>query len=68
MSIIEEITQHLHTLPPHLQAQVLDYVLFLQQKYPQASPASLAMNDEIALKIHDKLIDQYAETFIKLAQ
>lgn len=63
----EEIQQHLVRLKPRLQAEVLDFVLFLEQKQQQSLPDTV-INDEEALKIHQKLMDQYADAFAKLAQ
>ena len=59
----EEIQEHLLRLKPGLQAEVLDFVLFLEQKQRQS-----LINDEDALKIHQQLMDQYADAFAKLAQ
>lgn len=67
MLLHEEIQQHLAKLEPSLQAEVLDFVLFLEQKQQQAL-AGTVINDEEALKIHQQLMDQYAEAFAKLAQ
>lgn len=66
MQLHEEIQQHLVRLEPRLQAEVLDFVLFLEQK--QQSSPNTAINEEEALKIHQKLMDQYADAFAKLAQ
>lgn len=63
----EEIQQHLVRLKPSLQAEVLDFVLFLEQKQQQSLPDPV-INDEEALKIHQRLMDQYADAFVKLAQ
>lgn len=67
MQLHEEIQQHLARLEPHQQAEVLDFVLFLEQKQQQALPGT-AINDAEALKIHQQLMDQYADAFTKLAQ
>ncbi|WP_445367031.1 DUF2281 domain-containing protein [Methylomonas sp. BW4-1] len=67
MQLHEEIQEHLARLGPNLQAEVLDFVLFLEQKQQQALPDSV-INDEEALKIHEQLMDQYADAFAKLAQ
>lgn len=67
MQLHEEIQQHLIGLEPHLQAEVLDFVLFLEQKQRQALPDT-PINDEEALKLHQKLMDQYVDAFTKLAQ
>jgi hypothetical protein len=67
MQLHEEIQQHLVRLEPSLQAEVLDFVLFLEQKQQQAL-AGTAINDEEAVKIHHQLMDQYADAFTKLAQ
>lgn len=67
MQLHEEIQQHLVRLEPNLQAEVLDFVLFLEQKQRQALP-NTAISDEEALKIHQQLMDQYADAFTKLAQ
>jgi hypothetical protein len=65
MQLHEEIQQHLIKLEPHLQAEVLDFVLFLEQKQQQSRPLP---NEEDALKIHQQLMDQYTDAFAKLAQ
>ncbi len=67
MQLHEEIQQHLLGLEPHLQAEVLDFVLFLEQKQRQSLP-NIVANEEEAIKIHQQLMDQYAEAFTKLAQ
>jgi len=67
MQLHEEIQQHLVRLEPCLQAEVLDFVLFLERKQRQSLPDT-AVNDEDALKIHRQLMDQYADAFTKLAQ
>ncbi|MCQ8130203.1 DUF2281 domain-containing protein [Methylomonas rivi] len=67
MLLHEEIQQHLAKLEPSLQAEVLDFVLFLEQKQQQAL-AGTVVNDEEALKIHQQLMDQYSDAFTKLAQ
>jgi len=67
MQLHEEIQQHLVRLEPGLQAEVLDFVLFLEQKQQHSLPDT-AINDEEALKIHQQLMDQYADAFTKLAQ
>ncbi|MEI8571374.1 hypothetical protein U737_03725 [Methylomonas sp. LW13] len=67
MQLHEEIQEHLARLEPRLQAEVLDFVLFLEQKQQQALPDSV-INDEDALKIHEQLMNQYADAFAKLAQ
>lgn len=66
MQLSEEIQQHLVKLEPRLQAEVLDFVLFLEQKQ-QALPGTV-INDDKALTIHQQLMDQYADAFAKLAQ
>lgn len=66
MQLHEEIQQHLVRLEPNLQAEVLDFVLFLEQKQRQALPNTV-ISDEEALKVHQQLMDQYAHTFAKLA-
>ncbi len=67
MQLHEEIQQHLVRLEPRLQAEVLDFVLFLEQKQ-QESLGKPAIDDEEALNIHAQLMDQYADAFAKLAQ
>lgn len=67
MQLHEEIQQHIVRLEPKLQAEVLDFVLFLEQKQLQTLP-NTAISDEEALKIHHQLMDQYADAFTKLAQ
>ncbi|WP_415879879.1 hypothetical protein [Methylomonas sp. TEB] len=67
MQLHEEIQEHLARLEPRLQAEVLDFVLFLEQKQQQSLPDTV-INDEEALKIHEQLMNQYADAFAKLAQ
>ncbi|WP_374088277.1 hypothetical protein [Methylomicrobium lacus] len=67
MQLHEEIQQHLVRLEPRLQAEVLDFVLLLEQKQQQLLPKT-ATDEEDALKIHQQLMDQYADAFTKLAQ
>ena len=67
MQIHEEIQQHLIKLDLHLQSEVLDFVLFWEQKQQQSLPDT-TINEEGVLKIHQQLMDQYADTFYKLAQ
>ena len=67
MQLHEEIQEHLVRLEPRLQAEVLDFVLFLEQKQ-QESLSKPVIDDEEALKIHAQLMDQYADAFAKLAQ
>ncbi|NOV31233.1 hypothetical protein [Methylomonas sp. ZR1] len=67
MQLHEEIQEHLVRLEPRLQAEVLDFVLFLEQKQQQSLPDTV-INDEEALKIHQQMMDQYADAFAKLAQ
>jgi len=67
MQLHEEIQEHLVRLEPRLQAEVLDFVLFLEQKQ-QESLGKPVTDDEEALKIHAHLMDQYADAFTKLAQ
>ncbi|OQW68874.1 MAG: hypothetical protein BVN35_19715 [Proteobacteria bacterium ST_bin11] len=67
MQLHEEIQEHLVRLEPRLQAEVLDFVLFLEQKQ-QESFGKPVVDDEEALKIHAQLMDQYADAFAKLAQ
>ncbi len=67
MQLHEEIQQHLVRLAPGLQAEVLDFVLFLEQKQQQSLPNAVT-TEEDALKIHQQLMDQYADAFTKLAQ
>jgi len=67
MQLHEEIQQHLVRLEPRLQAEVLDFVLFLEQKQQQSPPKTEA-DEEGALKIHQQLMGQYADAFAKLAQ
>jgi hypothetical protein len=67
MQLHDEIQEHLVRLEPRLQAEVLDFVLFLEQKQ-QESLSKPVIDDEEALKIHAQLMDQYADAFAKLAQ
>jgi hypothetical protein len=39
MNIQENLHQHLKNLPPHLQAEVMDFVLFLEQRHLRESPS-----------------------------
>lgn len=64
MRIDEAIQQHVARLPEHLQAEVYDFVLFLEQK--QARQSALPIEAE-ALDMHRQLMDRYAEAFEKLA-
>lgn len=63
----EQIQQHLQNLQPHLQAEVLDFVLFLEQKQNVAE-RNPPIGDQEALQIHQQLMEDYAEAFGKLAQ
>lgn len=63
MQIVREIQQHVEQLPENLQAEVLQYILNLKQKQHAVN-----ITDEEALAIHAKLMEQYADTFTKLAQ
>jgi hypothetical protein len=63
MQLSERINHYLLKLSRCLQ----NSVLFLVQKQAQALQKPV-MNDEAALAIHQKLMDDYAETFQKLAQ
>lgn len=65
MRLDEVICQHVAQLPEHLQAEVYDFVLFLEHK--QAKQTVLPTETE-ALAIHQQLLEQYAEAFEKLAQ
>ncbi|PPD28455.1 MAG: hypothetical protein CTY19_18590 [Methylomonas sp.] len=67
MQLHEKIQQHLVRLEPSLQAEVLDFVLFLEQKQQESLPETV-INDDDALKIHQQLMGQYADAFAKLAQ
>ncbi|WGS85744.1 hypothetical protein [Methylomonas sp. UP202] len=67
MQLHEEIQQHLVNLEPCLQAEVLDFVLFLDEKQKAQQPKQ-AVNDYKALTIHQQLMDRYADAFAKLAQ
>jgi hypothetical protein len=67
MQLHEEIQEHLVRLEPRLQAEVFDFVLFLEHKQQQSLPDTV-INDEEALKIHQQLMNQYADAFAKLAQ
>ena len=59
MQLHEKIQQHLVRLEPSLQAEVLDFVLFLEQKQQKSSPETV-INDDDPLKIHQQLMGQYA--------
>ena len=67
MPLQEEIQQHLVKLDPNLQAEVLDFVLFLEQKQSRTVHEKRESEDG-ALAIHQNLMEQYAEAFTKLAQ
>ncbi|OAI06030.1 hypothetical protein A1353_10090 [Methylomonas methanica] len=67
MQLHEQIQQHLVNLEPGLQAEVLDFVLFLEEKQKKRQPDQ-TVSEEEALRIHQQLMDQYADTFAKLAQ
>ncbi len=67
MQLHEQIQQHVVKLELNLQAEVLDFVLFLEQKHRQPQASSL-VSEADALQIHQQLMDQYADTFAKLAQ
>jgi Protein of unknown function (DUF2281) len=62
MRLDETIQQHVSQLPLHLQNEVYDFVLFLEQK--QTTQTS----DADAIEIHKQLLEQYSEAFEKLAQ
>lgn len=63
MQLVYKIQQHVEQLPDHLQAEVLEYILALEQKQKVKN-----ITEEEALAIHTQLMDQYAEAFEKLAQ
>ena len=65
MRLDETIHQHVVKLPEHLQAEVYDFVLFLEQK--QARQYSQPTEAE-ALAIHGQSMEQYSDAFEKLAQ
>ena len=65
MRLDETIHQHVARLPEHLQAEVYDFVLFLEQK--QSKQSTLPTEAE-ALVIHQQLLEQYSDAFEKLAQ
>ena len=62
MQLAEQIQQHIEQLPSELQADVLQYILMLEQKN------KINITDDTALVIHEQLMNQYAEAFEKLAQ
>ena len=67
MRLEEAIQQHITKLPEHLQSEVFDFVLFLEQK--QQRELQRALPDETAaLAIHQQLMEQYSSAFEKLAQ
>lgn len=68
MLLNEQIQQHLVRLEPNLQAEVLDFVLFLEQKQQRAITSLPELEEESALQIHQQLMTQYADAFSKLAQ
>lgn len=55
-------------LLPEQQQQVLDFILELQASPSCRKEDAIAMDDAQALKINEQLMQQYAETFSKLAQ
>ncbi|ATG91783.1 hypothetical protein [Methylomonas koyamae] len=67
MQLHEQIQQHLAKLEPSLQAEVLDFVLFLEERQKKRQPDQ-SVSEEEALQIHQQLMDRYADAFVKLAQ
>ncbi len=67
MQLHEEIQQHLVNLEPNLQAEVLDFVLFLEEKQKKQQPDQ-RITETQALQIHQQLMSRYADAFAKLAQ
>ncbi|WFP48494.1 hypothetical protein PL263_10250 [Methylomonas sp. EFPC3] len=67
MQLHEEIQQHLVNLEPGLQAEVLDFVLFLEEKQKKQQ-SDQRVTEAQALQIHQQLMSQYADAFAKLAQ
>jgi len=67
MKLHEEIQQHLVNLDPNLQAEVLDFVLFLEEKQKKQQPDQ-RVTEAQALQIHQQLMSRYADAFAKLAQ
>lgn len=65
MRLDETIQQHVTKLPEHLQAEVYDFVLFLEQKQALQNPS---VTETEALEMHRQLMEQYADTFEKLAK
>jgi len=67
MQLHEEIQQHLVNLEPSLQAEVLDFVLFLEEKQKKQQPDQ-RVTEAQALQIHQQLMSQYSDAFSKLVQ
>jgi len=67
MRLDETIHLHIAKLPEHLQAEVFDFVLFLEQKQKRELQNGLP-DETAALAIHQQLMEQYSSAFEKLAQ
>jgi hypothetical protein len=62
MTLQDTINQHLNNLPINLRAEVLDFVLFLEQKYAAKAEKSLAqMLTEIPAVGRDEDFDRIDE-------
>ncbi len=69
LKIPDDIEQQLNTLAVSAKSTPTDIVLTLVQNYVEQHQNELKQHEEDeALQIHEQLMDQYAETFQKLAQ
>jgi gas vesicle protein len=69
LQIPDDIEQQLNALAISAQSTASEIVLSLVQDYVKQHKQELnQQHEEEALQIHDQLMDQYAETFQKLAQ
>lgn len=70
LKIPDDIEQQLNTLAVSAKSTPTDIVLTLVQNYVKQHQLEINQQHEEdeALQIHEQLMDQYAETFQKLAQ
>lgn len=70
LQIPDDIEQQLNALAISAQSTASEIVLSLVQDYVKQHQQELNQQneEEEALQIHEQLMDQYAETFQKLAQ
>lgn len=69
LQIPDDIEQQLNALASSAQSTASEIVLSLVQDYVKQHQQELnQQHEEEALQIHEQLMDQYAETFQKLAQ